>query len=312
MDATGTRGSGGSNSFASSVFVRFQHIFKARSVQALSVQHLTILLTFGITSPMLAFVVACAMVIDSYVIQTLMIRYVEFQTKSSVFYNTFNTTSSGSNSSGSLRDSLNSDSSGGFAGDNNTPNEGTHSASAQDSADGRSSFSIEGDTTQLRLSRQDSLVSRLYEEERLAELDSICGGTWRSVHHTVWLVYYCCVIFYSALLFDVVGDARGLESAVSVPISGLVVGAFFRFTLSSIISFVRTRCVSSEERDFASFRESKSGKILIDKDFSGENGGASTPEPAPDKHALLERLMPPSDECYATHGLIGEPSASYQ
>lgn len=250
------------SSATSAAFVQFQHIFKARSVQASTVQHLAILLTFGITSPVLALVIACAIFVDSYSIQTLMVRYVEYQTKSSVFYNTFNTSGSGSNSSGSVRDSLssgnisvNSSVTATSPADSGNLSTGgriqvtSGAANVRDSADRESLSTADGRPSDASVPRNsesssntdnnnnnDELIARIYEEERMSELNTICGGTWRALQHTVWLIYYCCIVFYSALLFDVVGDARGLESAISVPISALAVGAFFRLTMSTLLS----------------------------------------------------------------------------
>jgi hypothetical protein len=257
------------------VFVQFQHVFKARSVQALAIQHLTILLTFGITSPMLAIVVCAAIVIDTYTIQTLMIRYVEYQTKTSVFYNTFNTSGSGSNSSGSVRDSLNSSRSSGKEGASASQrNSGDKTAAHSGGADGEveaggadaaadsertsllSSNSGEGSRHSGTDASNDhySLVARIYEEERMCELDAICAGTWRCLRHTIWMVYYFCIIFYSALLFDVVGDSRGLNAAISVPIAALIVGAFFRMFMSTILTELRNYWKSAEEAKYQAYK----------------------------------------------------------
>lgn len=262
------------SSAVSTTFVQFQHIFKARSVQALTIQHLTILLTFGITSPVLACVIACAIFVDSYFIQTLMIRYVEYQTKTSVFYNSFNTSGSGSNNSGSVRDSLSSGNSsvnssvtaslaGGAAQASPTTSASAGGAEqGQESAerdslstsDGRHSEGSAPRHSEITTQSNDLLIARIYEEERMSELNTICGGTWRALQHTVWLIYYCCIVFYSALLFDVVGDARGLQSAISVPISALAVGAFFRLMMSTLLAELHEYMKSGEDTELEKYK----------------------------------------------------------
>jgi hypothetical protein len=218
------------------VFVHFQHVFKARSVQALAVQHLTILLTFGMASPMLAIVVCAAIVVDTYTIQTLMIRYVEYQTKGSVFYDTFNTEGSGANRTDSVRDT-----------EFGVVNSLHRRQTSLDAASDRRSLLSQEDDSVASSSSQDSLLEQIHEEERLCELDAICAGTWRCLRHTIWMVYYFCVVFYSALLFDVVGDSRGIMPAISVVISAFIVAVFCRVMMATILTELRTLFQSRED-----------------------------------------------------------------
>jgi ABC-type proline/glycine betaine transport system permease subunit len=278
------------------VFVHFQHVFKARSVQALAVQHLTILLTFGMASPMLAIVVCAAIVVDTYTIQTLMIRYVEYQTKGSVFYDTFNTEGSGSNSSGSVRDSEHSVVSSLHSGHSDPASATASRADAEnpstvggtigtdtEAANERSSLlSLRDDS--VASSSQNTLLEQIHEEERMCELDAICAGTWRCLRHTIWMVYYFCIVFYSALLFDVVGDSRGLMAAISVPISALIVAVFSRVMMATILTELRTLFLSREDAAYERLKaecggegstprtsESSSSRSGIDTS-SGEGG----------------------------------------
>ena len=265
------------------VFVRFQHVFKARSVQALSIQHLVILLTFGITSPVLALVICAAIVVDTYVIQTLMIRYVEYQSRRSVFFNSFNTSGSGSNSSGgSVRDSLNSANQSSRSGSAELDSSSEVPLDLKSSSERGSLGSSNHEESRISesgaSSANNSLIAQIYEEERMAELDLICSGTWRCMQHTAWLVYYCCAVFYSALLFDVVGDSRGLESALSVPLSALVVVVFFRLAMSTILTEARWLFKTDSDAAFAKYKaagahNSGTATRLSFKDEDSEGGG---------------------------------------
>jgi Leucine-rich repeat (LRR) protein len=60
-------------------------------------------------------------------------------------------------------------------------------------------------------------------EARLNELHTVIGRAWRGPRNTMWLIFYCGVLFNAGMLFDVCGYATGWKGAIWLPMAALVV-----------------------------------------------------------------------------------------
>ncbi|KAJ1411531.1 hypothetical protein B484DRAFT_182595 [Ochromonadaceae sp. CCMP2298] len=190
--------------------VRFNQLLKAQSMQALYIQHLVVLLTFGVASPALAAVIALAVVVDSYALQGVLVRFVECASPNSVFCNA------------------------------DTDTDTDRDPSPHASPHARHAFGYAapcGDWSAHSPSRPGEVAAGgAFEQARLGELEEACGDTWSSLRHTVWLVFYCCTTFYAALLFDVIGDNSGLQAALAVPVTALVVLLLVRLCAAPLLT----------------------------------------------------------------------------
>lgn len=185
------------------------------SIQALFIQHICILLTFGMNSPLLSCAICFAMVINSSMWQYIIFRYMRH-----------------------TYESLSTDSSAGLspsADDNAFSPLLTERASYVERYD----ITVEGcsPAPEDKRTNPPTFLDKIDPDYILfVELDAACEDTWHSLKFCMWLLFYCCCAFYGFIVFDIVGDSHGISTALSVPIilCGFVLAV--RFFLVEVVN----------------------------------------------------------------------------
>ena len=230
--------------------VSARKFIQAGSIQALLVHHITILLTFGLNSPVLALTIALAIFVITYMWQYLLFRFMRTCAGGDSAASRLRSESSTIDvvlEKGSISEyniAMNSPLIGNFAGKERDSNVSSSSGinvyreSDRFSDVFRSSWmkETEGETTDVGADMWHNVFNS--DNKLLMGLSNACGRTWYTAKHCMWHVFYCSFTFYGFILFDIIGDSHGLTDAISAPILLFVVCIFLRlFTVDIIIGF---------------------------------------------------------------------------
>lgn len=234
-----TRSESGDNDKVVSAYIQ------GGSIQALHIQHITILLTFGLNSPLLAMTIVLSLLVTTFMWQCIIFRFIRSLSDSCSGrpQRSESCTIDVVLDKGSISDRCISMSSPllvtsiSFA----IPNEDRRRVvdhnwliSSSPHRDRDSQFSNES----IRSSTVESLHSALNAKNNyLEKLNASCGHTWYTAMHCKWFVLYCCLTFYSFILFDIVGDSHGLNYALIVPAAFFVICIVVRTFLADICNY---------------------------------------------------------------------------
>ena len=209
------------------------------SIQALHIQHITILLTFGLNSPLLAITIVLSLLVTTYMWQCIIFRFIRsFSDSCSRSQTSESCTIDVVLDKGSISDRCITMSSPLLIAsispiiqneekmDNYLLSSPLHR---------ESQFSM---NESIRSSTIESVHCTLNADNNyLQKLNAACGQTWYTAMHCKWFILYCCTIFYSFILFDIVGDSHGLNYALVVPASFFVLCIVFRTLLADICNY---------------------------------------------------------------------------
>lgn len=291
--------------------VAFTYLLRATATQAMLTQHLVVLLTFGINSPVLAVIMALAISVDSFTWQMILLRYAKFtdetlpfspayqpagaaqnadkRTKKSTNRSPTKEHSSNSHSQHTVSNSVderrdldaisaatdavqnmdyqNEDHSGEEtkqsphqsserAGDDvhrgsSVLNAMTTSADIEVPTYSKFTYPVNKEADSVDVNNQGTVAIAVNEveqqrklareeemSERLNELHTVIGRAWRGLRNTMWLVFYCSLLFNSALLFDLAGDVFGWRHALWVVIATLGVMLVTRIGFVNAVAFL--------------------------------------------------------------------------
>lgn len=75
-------------------------------------------------------------------------------------------------------------------------------------------------------------------EARLNELHTVIGRAWRGPRNTMWLVFYCGVLFNAGMLFDVAGYPDGWRHALWLPVAAGAVVVLSRLCFMEAVALL--------------------------------------------------------------------------
>ena len=224
--------------------VLFDRLIRAVSIQALLTQHIVVLLTFGVCCPLLALVMALAISADCFMWQVVITRYIKYETETVPFSPKYKVKETvGSQLIAHLKDWVTScycsmiclkksidRGSRSSNSDNEGPNDEMDSTTSplldgdikecttSAAEKGRRSIFLQERKSQLLdfqfKSKEEFIASQQKEDARLFELHTLIGDAWMCVRNAMWLVFYCSMLFYAFVLFDMVGDKGGWQRAI--------------------------------------------------------------------------------------------------
>lgn len=103
-------------------------------------------------------------------------------------------------------------------------------------------------------------------EARLNELHTVIGRAWRGPRNTMWLVFYCGVLFNAGMLFDVAGYLDGWRHALWLPVAAGAVVVLSRLCFMEAVGLLTSahrgarrwlqRCLRARRRPAAPSRGS--------------------------------------------------------
>lgn len=229
--------------------VVFDKLVRPRSMQAFMIHHVIILLTFGVSCPVLAVVMAATLSVDTLMWQIILTRYIKYDSRNTPFSPQYEAGATRH----SADDGLLLPPRKGWVGAP-LPIQSTEMASPVGSGRHEALASLptsEGNSfgNRQRCETEDQLFRLLYnaphspavddeqygeqvkEEARLYELHTVCGEAWKSLRAAMWQIMYISMLFYCIILYDLAGDTGGAFYALWVLIAGLLFAALLRIAL---------------------------------------------------------------------------------
>jgi hypothetical protein len=220
----------------------YEMLIRGDSIQVQQINHLVILMTFGLTSPILAVIMALSIIADTFAWQLVIIRFFKYGDPTSPFSRQsdetlkkqqFNQQTPIQEQYGppngrltnvgkipsplivSGRSRENSIEEGEDSSDQGLVN--VWDGEEDDDGEGTEDGYDEGD-----------------EEERLAALDESIGESWVCLKNNKWVILYCSMCFYAFVLFDMVGDEGGWRHSMAMVIVILLLMFLMRLLLLDI------------------------------------------------------------------------------
>ena len=221
----------------------YSMLIRGDSIQVIQINHLVILMTFGLASPILAIIMALAIIADTFAWQLVIIRFFKYGDPSSPFsrqsdellkqqqlnqnipiQNQYGPADGRLTAVGKIPSPLV------VSGVRNCVRDGDESSSSGSCRSAKEGSSI---SSALRISDSDGGYDREEddpaednidqeergeydegdEEDRLGALDKCIGETWVCLKNNKWIILYCSMFFYAFVLFDMVGDEGGWKNA---------------------------------------------------------------------------------------------------